>query len=351
MQSNLNKISIIGSGPVGLFCAYFALNAGFEVEIITKPLDLNHNCAGLMAGGMLAPTYELFEEEDNEFVDFAFKSRELWDVVANTLRFEINDLTLAPTKQVGNDERYKELSNFIKSRALCETTLELEIKGEKFAALVLHKDGLINPRLVHEILINYLKGNGVKFLFDEVISYGDRSIKTKTKELIYENLILAAGIGARSFMDTNKELEALVPVRGQIVEIASKSPFDGTVRMGKFYALQRGENTMIGATSVRGDDNWDVRAADSRQLLDAPHDLPEGFAAENIVAAYAGVRPGTKDNYPIIGKSLLENIYLATGTYRNGWLLAPKIGQDLIDLIAKGEDKLPNCFSPARFIK
>ena len=36
----------------------------------------------------------------------------------------------------------------------------------------------------------------------------------------------------------------------------------------------------------------------------------------------AGLRPGTPDNAPVIGRGSLDGLVLATGHYRNGILLA-----------------------------
>lgn len=351
MQSNQKKLTIIGSGPTGLFCAFFALKSGYKVEIITKPFGQNHNCAGLAAGGMLAPSYEFFQEIDEEFIDYAFVSRDLWDEVAIEFGFAINPNTIALAKDGEKDARFKEIANFLARRGICEKTQNVEVGGNSYIAQTLQNDGLINPRLVHELLLKYLNKNGVNFSFDEVVSIEDGELKTKSNNVGFDKLIIAAGIGSRGFSATISELLPLVPVRGQTIEIKANSPYSGAVRMGSIYALQRDENTIIGATSVRGDNDWAIRISDNRRLLDAPHGLPNGFRGENIIAAYAGVRPATEDNYPIVGPTASKNVFVATGAYRNGWLLAPNIGKGMIELIENEKNGFPTAFNPQRFQK
>ena len=42
-----------------------------------------------------------------------------------------------------------------------------------------------------------------------------------------------------------------------------------------------------------------------------------------LVGTIAGLRPGTPDNLPIIGRGAVDGLVLATGHFRNGILLAP----------------------------
>jgi glycine oxidase len=77
--------------------------------------------------------------------------------------------------------------------------------------------------------------------------------------------------------------------------------------------------------------------------------LPEVGELE-LVRARAGLRPGTPDNAPVVGRRELDGLVWATGHWRNGVLLAPLTGDVVAGLLA-GEP-LPDEFaalSPARF--
>ena len=62
-----------------------------------------------------------------------------------------------------------------------------------------------------------------------------------------------------------------------------------------------------------------------------------------MVDAWCGFRPGSKDGLPYIGK-VDERTYIATGHYRNGILLAPITGKLLGELIVTG--KTPELLEP-----
>jgi glycine oxidase len=70
-----------------------------------------------------------------------------------------------------------------------------------------------------------------------------------------------------------------------------------------------------------------------------------------IASEWAGLRPGSPDDQPIIGRLPgRENVYVATGHFRNGILLAPITGKLMSQLILKGKTEMPlEPFSPARF--
>ena len=54
-----------------------------------------------------------------------------------------------------------------------------------------------------------------------------------------------------------------------------------------------------------------------------------------FAGAAAGLRPGTPDNLPIIGRPTgFEGLVLATGHYRNGILLAPETAEIVTALLA-----------------
>ncbi|MEK7287253.1 MAG: FAD-dependent oxidoreductase, partial [Elusimicrobiota bacterium] len=71
-----------------------------------------------------------------------------------------------------------------------------------------------------------------------------------------------------------------------------------------------------------------------------------------IKGSWAGLRPATRDNLPIIGKAPgWDNLFLAAGHFRKGVLLAPWTGQTLARLIMGRPSDIPiGDFSPSRFV-
>jgi glycine oxidase len=70
-----------------------------------------------------------------------------------------------------------------------------------------------------------------------------------------------------------------------------------------------------------------------------------------VASAWAGLRPGSPDGRPILGRLPgWENVFVASGHFRNGILLAPITGRLMAQLILEGRTQLPlEPFSPSRF--
>jgi glycine oxidase len=70
-----------------------------------------------------------------------------------------------------------------------------------------------------------------------------------------------------------------------------------------------------------------------------------------VASAWAGLRPGSPDGLPIIGRLPgWENVYVASGHFRNGILLGPITGKLIAQLITGGGADVPlEPFSASRF--
>jgi glycine oxidase len=79
--------------------------------------------------------------------------------------------------------------------------------------------------------------------------------------------------------------------------------------------------------------------------------LAPSLSTATLRTSWAGLRPGTPDNLPILGRDpILDGLVHATGHYRNGILLAPVTARRLTALILEGvtaPDLAP--FAPSRF--
>ena len=107
---------------------------------------------------------------------------------------------------------------------------------------------------------------------------------------------------------------------------------------------------MIGATSEPGKYDTDTDDTVIEALRrNAEHWLP-GLDGLKLTGSWAGIRPGTPDNLPILGPGALPGVYLALGLYRNGVLLAPAVGELMADAILSGT-ALPADFGAARFFQ
>ena len=78
-------------------------------------------------------------------------------------------------------------------------------------------------------------------------------------------------------------------------------------------------------------------------LVPALADAPE-------LTAWAGVRPGSPDDQPMIGQTAIPGVFAALGHYRNGVLFAPATAEIVADQVIDGKvSPLAAAFDPTRF--
>jgi len=125
------------------------------------------------------------------------------------------------------------------------------------------------------------------------------------------------------------------PRKGQMLYVLPQAALlQHVLRTPEAYLVPRSSGkVLIGATveDVGFDKSVDPSAI--RQLLhDAARYLPELLSAP-ITQSWAGLRPGTPDDLPIIGPTDIPRVFVATGHFRNGILLAPVTAQIMVELV------------------
>jgi glycine oxidase len=151
------------------------------------------------------------------------------------------------------------------------------------------------------------------------------------------------------------------PRKGQMlrVRIPSGLALHEVHRAQSIYIVPRTQGpqagtALIGATDEDAGFDLSTHPADLDRLRARAAELLPAFAsAEGApqVEAWAGLRPGTPDDLPLLGRLPgSSRQWVATGHYRNGILLAPATAAVLADLL---ENKPPAVnlypFSPTRF--
>jgi glycine/D-amino acid oxidase-like deaminating enzyme len=148
------------------------------------------------------------------------------------------------------------------------------------------------------------------------------------------------------------------PVKGQMVCVVppAGAPHTGpliqhVVRTPEVYIIPRSDGRiLLGATVEEAGFDKTVDPDTIRKLHQAGVDAVPAMAKMRIHDAWAGLRPGSPDNLPILGETSMRGYYAASGHYRDGILLAPITAQLMTELITGCKpvfDLQP--FSPLRF--
>jgi len=118
------------------------------------------------------------------------------------------------------------------------------------------------------------------------------------------------------------------PVKGETVELRPRegepAPAARIVASERVYLVPRPDGRLIvGATQEERGFDTVVTAGGVHELLREAYRVLPDVAEMEFAGAIAGLRPGTPDNLPIVGRGPVDGLVLATGHFRNGILLTP----------------------------
>jgi glycine oxidase len=166
-------------------------------------------------------------------------------------------------------------------------------------------------------------------------------------------VVLAAGCRSRDLPGLPDAVRPPVrPVKGQVVtlRLPAGDPLvtrvvRGIVKGASVYLVPRDDGrVVVGATvEERGWETTPTAGATYELLRDALALVP-GLDDAEMVGTRAGLRPGSRDDLPVIGPSGLAGLVTATGHYRNGVLLTPVTAEAVAAAVAG--DPLPEECGP-----
>ena len=229
------------------------------------------------------------------------------------------------------------------------------------AAIHVPDEGQVDNRLLVAALARAASRAGVEIregvdvVSVDVDGQQVRGVRTRTpagaQELEAQTVVVAAGAWTQLL-----ELPVrppIRPVRGEMLAVQMNPPdaLGCVVRGPDCYLVPRGDGRLIiGATSDEVGFDKRVTAGGLFSLLRGAYETLPGVTEFALIETWAGLRPGSLDNDPVLGHTPLHGLVLATGHYRNGILLAPATAQYIADAVMNGTQ--PTAIAPfamARF--
>jgi glycine oxidase len=151
-------------------------------------------------------------------------------------------------------------------------------------------------------------------------------------------VVVAAGSWSTLVRGTPLAPRTVIPARGQILELEARAPLlSHVVFGGRCYLVPRDDGRiLVGSTLEFVGYRREVTAGGMRDLLDAAIELLPALAESRVSASWSNFRPYTTDELPLLGRTRVPGLLLATGHYRNGILLAP-ITAEIVASLALGK--------------
>ena len=343
------RVVIVGGGVIGLLTAF---NLAADVEQVTL---LDRNTVGQESswagGGIVSPLYpwrytpavtalaHWSQDFYPRLAERLFASTGVDPEVHTTglywLDLDDEAEALAWAEREGRPLSAVDISS-VESR--------VPVLGRGFSRAIYMKDvaNVRNPRLVKSLKAALLAMPNVTiheqcevqgFILDGTTIKG---VNTAQGPMLGDEVVLAAGAWSGELLKIlNLELP-VEPVKGQMILYKCSSDFLSCMVLAKGrYAIPRRDgHILIGSTlEHEGFDKTPTESA-LESLKASAVELIPALADAQPVAHWAGLRPGSPEGIPYIGRLPgFEGLWLNCGHYRNGLVLAPASCQLFADLL------------------
>lgn len=360
-----HDVAVIGGGLVGLACALALAQRDLDVALYERKQAGAE--ASSAAAGLLEPFADV--QPPGPLLTASLEALELWPdwlaavCTASTQEVEFSDW--GSLFVAGNDE---ELDLIERTQAAARAagqptqrltpgeiaTLVPQLAAGMLDGLRLSAERRVDNMAATKAAAAACRAAGVRLhesrSVDAVdLGPNDATLYHGTERSRADRVVLAAGAwsgridGLPSF--------PIVPRRGQIICYRGCAwSWDGCVRRGRHYALRRGVDRLLVGSTVE-DVGFD-RSTTGEAVASLEHFAQSLFPelmARRPAEAWAGLRPGSPDDLPLLGRWRDTPLWLAAGHFRAGILLAPWTARRLAEWMTTDREAGDNPFSPNRF--
>lgn len=378
---------VVGGGIIGCAAAYYAAVRGLRVTLVDQPKRGRATSAsagglwpigesvGLGCGVIFHKTHAPteggpdFEEHSGRlprcFFDFSLRSNAMFPALAGALRdacgkdvewersslyflvFDDADESFARSVQ-GACRGVVDSTEWLAPEdvAAAEPAITREVRG----ALAFHGDDQINPYRLADALRDAARARGASVLTHiEVIGVETKAgrvtgVITPKGTIACDTVVNAAGAWAPAIGRMVGLQIPIRPVRGQILGTESLPGFlTACLSTSDCYLMQKqhGE-VIIGSTTEEVGFETDVTPRALKSLAAGAIRAVPSLEHVQLKRSWAGLRPGTPDELPILGPVEGVRGYLnACGHFRTGIVNAPLTGLLIAELAAGEPTSVP----------
>lgn len=368
------RIAIAGAGIIGLSCALELARRGATITLYDP--NTPGRGASWAAAGMIAPAFEAASEPGvhPKLFDLCLESARLWPGFAARLETDSGKPvgyapgpSLAVAAAPATARHLDGILDTLAKRGLPGDRLDVDaaraiepsLSPDLLGALRLETDGHVNNRAVVSALLDLCERHPAIMLEPTpapLHSHGS-TLDSDGHDLILVTAGWQSGAlkvtehGQQvSLVNWDISLDEIDTYGGQMLSVERRADHPATtLRAGPIYMVPRGSELVIGATMEPGRTTGMPNTDDIAGLLSDAAQIVPSLADACITSTWSGVRPGTPDFAPFLGRTRQPNMFVAAGHYRNGILLTPITAQIIADqMLGAAPGDLAGAFVPSR---
>ncbi len=361
-------VIVVGGGAIGCALAYYLSRAGARVTIV----EAAHPGAGASsaAAGMLAPLAEA--HEGGPALDLGLESLRLFPELVAELEgstgirpdfdrcgiLRIATTLEGATALQGARGHSPQALQFLEAADL--RRLEPALTPQALCGTLSIQEAQVSaPRFTQALAAAASQRGAVLQSGEPVVGLlrqGERvlGVVTRQGELRAPQVVVAAGAWTGTLL--GQLLGQPLPVfprKGQALAVgASRAPLHHIVFAEGGYLTPKADGSLlVGATDEDAGFDTENTVEGVRGLLGFAHLTVPALAHAPIRQMWAGLRPGSGDGLPILGPVQgALGLWVASGHYRNGILLAPITGKLMAEWLLEGRPSVSlEPFAPSRF--
>lgn len=371
-QSNHDPVwdvAVVGGGIIGLTCAFELARRGHKVTLIER--DQPGQQASRVAAGLLGTSTLPVGDDDSIFplkLDSLRRYPQFVAKVESIGRRSAGyrmDGTLWVARTAEEDEQLQALHQERVERGLRSQKIEAsqifqvepELPSGLVSAVLVDEDVQVDPRRLLTALeraIGYVRVNlqtereVVGGEYDETeetwnLRFGGRD--SDEESIQARKVLLTAGPWCDEVIETargdSKPLAptGVGPVKGQLLRLRGPRIVDRVIRTSSVSLAQRRDGELIVASTKEPEAGWDLTPTDwaREQLLTEASSLIPRIRELELEEHSVGLRPAVEDHMPIIGRTGQPGLWIATGHFQHGILLAPATAHWVAEAMETGE--------------
>jgi glycine oxidase len=369
-------VAIAGGGLIGASIAFELAGHGLSVALLDRQQpgqEASWAAAGMLStapdGPPSAPLVPLALESLSLYPEFVSAIEEASAMTVRMTRKGALHLFLTPEDESDRDNLvadYRRLGLLVEPISIQEAfALEKNLAPSLRAAMWHANEATVDPRLLTQAVLHSARSRGADIFTDanvrSIAMENGRCSGLIAGEGLFRagQVVIAAGsysglIALGNGGGSIARYAPTRPIRGQLLALRKPGvSLERVVRTDRGYLVPRPDERIIAGSTLE-DVGFEKRvtSAGIEKILSAAIEMIPDLAGAEIVESWAGLRPGTPDELPILGPTDIHGLLFATGHFRNGILLAPVTAKIISECIVRGTIRQSmERFSPLRFLE
>jgi glycine oxidase len=350
------KVIIVGGGVIGCSIAYHLQTSGASVLLLERG-GIGSGASGAAAGMLIAP----IEDTGNPgFNELRRASLEMYPELITRVQ-EASGISVAyktpgmlrVATTPGMAEVLREAADIHAELVWLDAAdarrMEPALAADTLGAAFSEGDADLDPGLWTKALASAAEDAGADVRAGVTVqSLAHGGVRTDQGDFHGDAVVVAAGPWTESLTGIESP-----PMRGQMISYRSDALHHAIWGEDGYLLPKPGGFVWAGATVEDAGFAKETTEGGIAHLKGMAERLVPRLADCPVAYAWAGLRPGSSDGLPVIGRLPdTEKAYVASGHFRNGILLAPITGALMAELVLEGRlDERLVPFSPGRFEK